>query len=84
VIGDQAISERIGVVVVHGISEQRRYEHVDGQVREIVAALGARPNTTVTVDVAATRASANQRSIYDRKYLVRTTVHSHSHRSCDV
>ena len=40
------------------VGEQRRYEHVDGQVREIVAALGARPNTTVTVDVAATRASA--------------------------
>lgn len=34
--------ERIGVVVVHGIGEQKRFEHLDAQVREIVRGLVAR------------------------------------------
>lgn len=46
--------ERVGVVLVHGIGEQRRFEHIDGQVREIIRALkGGRGNTCeVTVEVA--------------------------------
>jgi hypothetical protein len=50
--------ERIGVVVVHGIGEQRRFEHLDWQVRCIVGALRARPNAKVTVEIAAAPAAA--------------------------
>jgi hypothetical protein len=49
-------TEHIGVVVVHGIGEQRRFEHIDWQVRCIVSALKARPNATVTVEI--TRATS--------------------------
>jgi len=34
--------ERVGVVLVHGIGEQRRFEHLDAQLREIARALAAR------------------------------------------
>lgn len=34
--------ERVGVLLVHGIGEQKRFEHLDAQVREIVRALTAR------------------------------------------
>ena len=41
-MGDgQSGETRIGVVVVHGIGEQQRFEHLDGQVRALVAALAA-------------------------------------------
>ena len=42
---------RVGVVMVHGIGEQRRFEHVDGQVRDIINALGKRPGTRVTTEI---------------------------------
>jgi hypothetical protein len=45
---------RIGVVVVHGIGEQQRFEHLEGQVRALVAALGARPGASLTVEIAST------------------------------
>jgi hypothetical protein len=41
----------IGVIVVHGIGEQRRFEHLDAHVRGIIDALKARANTTVTVEI---------------------------------
>lgn len=31
--------QRVGVVVVHGIGEQKRYEHLDGQARDFVNAI---------------------------------------------
>lgn len=34
--------ERVGVVLVHGIGEQKRFEHLDSQVRSIIAALKVR------------------------------------------
>lgn len=43
---------RIGVVVVHGIGEQQRFEHLDGQVRALVGALAARPGVRLTVEIA--------------------------------
>ncbi len=43
--------EQVGVVVVHGIGEQRRFEHIDGQVRSIVSALRARKDAKVTVEI---------------------------------
>lgn len=33
------LPERVGIVLVHGIGEQRRFEHLDGQGREIIQAL---------------------------------------------
>ncbi|MEO8716133.1 MAG: hypothetical protein ABI369_14070 [Acetobacteraceae bacterium] len=36
--------ESVGVILVHGIGEQRRFEFLDGQVRSLVAALRARPD----------------------------------------
>src|SRR5258707_832276 len=43
---------RIGVIVVHGIGEQRRFEHIDGQVRSVVAALQDRDGEkNVTVEI---------------------------------
>lgn len=31
--------QRVGVVVVHGIGEQKRYEHLDGQARDFINAI---------------------------------------------
>jgi len=42
--------ERVGVVVVHGIGEQRRFEHLDGQVRSVIDAFRAR-EAKVTVEI---------------------------------
>lgn len=35
---------RVGVLLVHGIGEQRRFEHLEGEVRSIAAALEAEPS----------------------------------------
>lgn len=32
---------RVGVLLVHGIGEQRRFEHLEAEVRQIVSALEA-------------------------------------------
>src|SRR5262245_26867785 len=50
--------EQIGVVVVHGIGEQRRFEHLDGQVRSIVSALRARKGAKVTVEITGAESAA--------------------------
>src|SRR4029077_11352536 len=31
--------ERVGLVLVHGIGEQRRFQHLDGQLRDLIRAL---------------------------------------------
>jgi hypothetical protein len=54
---DQAPA-RVGVVVVHGIGEQRRFEHIDGQVREIIAALEAQKDRRVTCEIVSAPDSA--------------------------
>jgi hypothetical protein len=56
-MADDLSRERIAVVAVHGIGEQRRFEHIDGQVRSIVAALRLRPSK-VTVDIASATGAA--------------------------
>ena len=35
--------ERIGVVLVHGIGEQGRFEHLSNEVRDLLTALDADP-----------------------------------------
>ena len=55
---DDAQRERIAVIAVHGIGEQRRFEHIDGQVRSIVSALRLRKDAKVTVDIASATGAA--------------------------
>ena len=50
--------ERIGIVLVHGIGEQGRFEHLSSEVRDLLAALDADPNVRCTVDTRSTRDSA--------------------------
>jgi hypothetical protein len=54
------VTTHIGVLVVHGIGEQRRFEHVDGQVRQLVSALQARSGVQVTTEIRGTRSGAYQ------------------------
>jgi hypothetical protein len=41
---------RVGVVLVHGVGEQRRFDHLSGEVKSLVAALSAMPNVRVSVE----------------------------------
>jgi hypothetical protein len=45
------VAERIGIILVHGIGEQRRFEHLEGQGRLLVDAMRRRPDAEVTVDI---------------------------------
>jgi hypothetical protein len=38
------VAERIGIVLVHGIGEQRRFEHLEGEARLLIDALERRPD----------------------------------------
>jgi hypothetical protein len=48
---DLAAPERVGIVLVHGIGEQRRFEHLEGQVRGLIESLKARPGARVHVEI---------------------------------
>lgn len=54
--------ERVGVILVHGIGEQRRFQHLDGQSRELIRALQAMQERgdveQVSIDVASAGAAA--------------------------
>lgn len=43
--------KRIGVVLVHGIGEQKRFEHADAEIRQIVKALEVYPDGSGRNDV---------------------------------
>ena len=43
-------SERIGIVLVHGIGEHRRFEHLDGELRPLIRALVRRSNANPADD----------------------------------
>ena len=49
--------ENIGVVLVHGIGEQRRFEHLSGEVRNLIAILNSDPELKVSVQANSTRDS---------------------------
>src|SRR5438270_475410 len=49
-------AERIGIIFVHGIGEQRRFSHLDGEVRPLIDALLRRPAKT-TIEISAGSAS---------------------------
>jgi hypothetical protein len=42
---------RIGTILVHGICEQKRFAHLDSEIRSIVEGLRRRPSTEVTVEI---------------------------------
>jgi hypothetical protein len=50
--------ENIGLVVVHGIGDQGRFDHLDAQVREIESALRARKGSRVTTVIQQYRSNA--------------------------
>jgi hypothetical protein len=45
----QTHPERVGVLLVHGIGEQRRFEHLDSQLRDLLRAIRATGTATVEV-----------------------------------
>jgi len=57
-----AKAERVGIVLVHGVGEQRRFEHLDGETRSLIAALrteakhrnaaSGTDNAQITVEIA--------------------------------
>lgn len=47
---DGAKPARVGVVLVHGVGEQRRFDHLSQEVKSLVAALSAMPNVRVSVE----------------------------------
>lgn len=49
--GYRARPERVGLILVHGIGEQKRFEHLDSQGRQIIRALQlAAPGQTVEIE----------------------------------
>jgi hypothetical protein len=49
-----ADEETVGIILVHGIGEQRRFEHLDTQLRDLIAALQRRYGTgivSISVDI---------------------------------
>jgi len=48
---------RIGVVLVHGVGEQRRFDHLSGEVNRLVAALEALDGIRVSLDTRSTQDS---------------------------
>lgn len=50
--------ERVGVILVHGIGEQRRFEHLDSEIRPLIDAMKRRSGSAhVTVEIFAGTAS---------------------------
>src|ERR1700739_277859 len=56
--------ERVGLVLVHGVGEQRRFQHLDSQLRDLIRAFrGLQDNgriQSVSVDIAGGNAAAFQ------------------------
>lgn len=54
--------ERVGVILVHGIGEQRRFQHLDWQLRDLIRALDGLEKqhlvTQVSVDISSSGAAA--------------------------
>ena len=58
------MTTRIGVLLVHGIGEQRRFEHLEAEARNLAAALKDYPELRVRVEV---RASLDAAFVDDRR-----------------
>src|SRR5207248_7015324 len=53
--------ENVGVILVHGIGEQRRFQHLDSQLRDLIRALQEiKEVTQISVDIAGSGAAAFQ------------------------
>ncbi len=53
-----ANDERIGIILVHGIGEQRRFQHLSHEVRDLLEVLDSDENIRTSVDTRTTRDSS--------------------------
>jgi hypothetical protein len=49
---------RIGIILVHGIGEQKRFAHLDTEIRGIIDGLRRRPSARITVEILGGTAAA--------------------------
>lgn len=49
--------DQVGVILVHGIGEQKRFVHLDGEIRGIIEGLRRRPTARITVEILSGAAS---------------------------
>jgi hypothetical protein len=60
--GPPGAKEHVGVILVHGIGDQRRFQHLDGELRDLIRALQRQETLgnidSVTVDVTSSSAAA--------------------------
>ena len=52
--------ERVGLILVHGIGEQKRFAHLDSEIRNITGGLKRRPGVDLTVEILEGNAAAYQ------------------------
>jgi hypothetical protein len=45
------LAGRIGLILVHGIGEQKRFTHLDAEIRSVIAALQRRPSARITTEI---------------------------------
>ena len=45
------MAERVGLILVHGIGEQKRFSHLDSEIRGIIDGLKRRPGAQITVEI---------------------------------
>ena len=45
------VMERLGVILVHGIGEQKRFAHLDSELRGLIEGFKRRPGARVTVEI---------------------------------
>jgi hypothetical protein len=57
-IDENACVQSIGIILVHGVGEQRRFEHLDWQGRDIIRALSRQPDVETTVEIGTTDVAA--------------------------
>jgi hypothetical protein len=50
-------TSRVGLVLVHGVGEQRRFDHLSAEVKHLVAALASNPGNRITVETRNTQDS---------------------------
>ena len=56
-VNDTPKPQDIGVIVVHGIGEQRRFEHLDWQGRDLIRAIKEQPGVEITAEIGANPAA---------------------------
>jgi hypothetical protein len=52
------MTERVGIILVHGIGEQKRFAHLDAEIRGIIEGLKRRKSARLTVEILSGNAAA--------------------------